>query len=262
MDDTGAAIADTHTVLVPQHGHNADVLTNFFPATQGTRGAAHFSAGENIFGLGIRGNGKAFTSIEALSGVTNATKTIAHIASGGGWKTTFLLVNTGTAAAQFTLDFFGDNGSALPLPLDAGTTTSVLTAMIPAGGLRVVKATNTGDLKTGWAQLMVTGPISGTAIFGLETPGQSDSEAAVPVLIQGSKALYMPFDYSTGYSTGIAFSNPNHVAANVTLTIVDEQGGSLSVVRAVTIPASGHLSEVLSRIRRCSRTSPASAARL
>ena len=84
-------------------------------------------------------------------------------------------------AAQFTLDFFSDTGGPLSLPLDAGGTVSTLTGMIPAGGLHVVKATNAGDLKTGWAQLTVTGPISGTAIFGLESPGQSDSEAAVPV---------------------------------------------------------------------------------
>jgi hypothetical protein len=70
--------------------------------------------------LGTRANGKAFTTIEALSGVTSAQKITAHIASGGGWKTTFLLVNTGTAPAQFTLDFFADNGTAVALPLDTG----------------------------------------------------------------------------------------------------------------------------------------------
>ncbi|MBI2680076.1 MAG: hypothetical protein HYX25_03595, partial [Candidatus Solibacter usitatus] len=145
VDDTGAPITDSDTVTVPQHGHYANVLganvpgaPTFFPATAGKRGAAHFNAAENLFALGIRGNGKAFTSIEALSNVTKATKTIAHIASGGGWKTTFLLVNTGTETAQFTLDFFDDNGNALPLPLDSGATTAIFTATIPAGGLKVV----------------------------------------------------------------------------------------------------------------------------
>jgi hypothetical protein len=32
---SGTAIADSHTVAVPASGHNADVLANFFPATQG-----------------------------------------------------------------------------------------------------------------------------------------------------------------------------------------------------------------------------------
>jgi hypothetical protein len=250
LDESGAAIADSHTVAVPALGHDADVLSNFFPATQGKRGAAHFSAGTNIFGLGIRANGKAFTTIEALSGVTSAQKIIAHIASGGGWKTTFLLVNTGAAAAQFTLDFFADNGTAVALPLDTGGMATTLTGMIPAGGLRVVKALNTGGLVTGWARLRVTGPISGTAIFALEAAGQPDSEAAVPfALDSGSTAqLYMPFDYTPGYVTGIALihngpSNPT----NVTVTIFDEAGTSLAPPAVITIPTGfGHVSKVLS----------------
>lgn len=247
LDDTGAAIADASKLNVAPHGHDAEVLGGpaFFPATAGKRGAAHFSAGTNIFGLGIRANGKAFTTIEALSGVTAATKIIAHIASGGGWKTTFLLVNNGAAAAQFTLDFFGDNGNALPLPLDTGTTVSTLTATIPAGGLRIVKATNTGaSTTTGWARLTVTGPISGTAIFGLETPGQPDSEAAVPLVTEGSDELFMPFDYSPGYSTGIAFTNSNAAATTVIVKFYDEDGNVLGIGQ-VQIPAHGHTSAVL-----------------
>ncbi len=245
VDDAGTAIADASTVNVPKHGHNADVLPTFFPATQGKRGAAHFKAGTNIFGLGIRANGKAFTTIEALSGVTAAAKIIAHIASGGGWKTTFLLVNTGIAAAQFTLDFFGDHGAALLLPLDTVGTVSTLTGTIPPGGLRLVKATNTGTLVTGRAQLTVTGAISGTAIFALETAGQADSEAAVPFLTQGSTQLYMPFDYSSGYSTGIALANANQAVATVTATFFDEAGNSLTTPKVVPIPALGHISAVL-----------------
>jgi hypothetical protein len=247
LDDTGAPIADASKVNVAKQGHDAEVMggPTFFPATAGKRGAAHFSAGTNIFGLGIRANGKAFTTIEALSGVTAATKVIAHIASGGGWKTTFLLVNTSAAAAQFTLDFFGNDGSAQPLPLDTGTTVSTLTGMIPAGGLHIVKATNTGAMTTsGWAQLTVTGPISGTAIFGLETAGQPDSEAAVPFVIAGSKELFMPFDYSAGYSTGIAFANPNPAVATVTVKFYDETGNKLGSGQ-VQILANGHASAVL-----------------
>jgi hypothetical protein len=211
------------------------------------RGVAHFSANTNIFGLGIRANGKAFTTIDALSGVAAATKIIAHIASGGGWKTTFLLVNTGTVAAQFTLNFFGDAGIPLSLPLDTIGTVSSLTDMIPAGGLRVVIATtNTRNLVAGWAQLTVAGPISGTAIFGLETAGQPDSEAAVPLVTQGNLQLYMPFDYSPGYSTGIAFANSNPGAATVTATIFDEAGNSLAPPAVVMVSGFGHVSKVLS----------------
>jgi sugar lactone lactonase YvrE len=249
-DESGTQIVDAHTVAVPALGHNADVLSNFFTATQGKRGAAHFHAATSIFGLGIRANGKAFTTIEALSGVTTAQKIIPHIASGGGWKTTFLLVNTGTAAAQFTLDFFADGGTALALPLDTGAMATTITGMIPAGGLRVVKALSTGHLVTGWARLTVTGLISGTAIFGLGSAGQPDSEAAVPFALDsgGATQLYMPFDFTTGYSTGIALMHNGPTTPTiVTLTVFDEAGHSLGSPAVVTITTGfGHVSKVLS----------------
>src|SRR5215469_13600654 len=43
---------------------------------------------------------------------------MAQLAAGGGqWTTTFTLINTGTAAADITLNFFDDNGNALTLPV-------------------------------------------------------------------------------------------------------------------------------------------------
>jgi hypothetical protein len=126
LDTSDAPIADASVVAEPARGHNADVLANFFPATQGKAGAAHFHASNSVVGLGIRANGTAFTTIEALSGVTSDFKVIAHIASGGGWKTTFLLVNTDSVAAAFSLFFLNDNGIALPLPFDTGITTTLV----------------------------------------------------------------------------------------------------------------------------------------
>jgi hypothetical protein len=92
LDDTNVNIPAATTIQVPARGHYSNVLAAPFPGVADKRGVAHFSSNTSIFGLGIRANGKAFTSIDALSGVTGAAKTIPHIANGGGWKTTFLLV--------------------------------------------------------------------------------------------------------------------------------------------------------------------------
>jgi hypothetical protein len=71
-------------------------------------------------------------SASALGDVAPPSGSMAHVASGGGWQTTFTLANTGTASAQAKLSFFDNNGNPLALPLtfeDSGakTTTSVLT---------------------------------------------------------------------------------------------------------------------------------------
>ena len=49
----------------------------------------------------------ALTTIPPLANVGTNGGSIAHIATGNGWQTTFVLVNTGTSAAPFHLTFLG-----------------------------------------------------------------------------------------------------------------------------------------------------------
>jgi hypothetical protein len=245
LDDAGANVPSAGTITVPARGHFSDVLASPFPAVVGKRGVARFTSTTNIFGLGIRANGKAFTSIDALSGVTTTTKTIPHIANGGGWKTTFLIVNTSAQAAQYTLRFWTENGNALTLPLGSDGTVSSLSGTLQAGAIRIIETTNISGLVTGWAELTgLTGAIGGTAIFALQSPGQSDSEAAVPFSTAASTHLFMPYDYSPGYSTGIALTNPGQTQAIVTATFTDDSGNNLGSGQII-VPAHGHKSAVL-----------------
>ena len=246
VDDFDANVPAASMIPVPARGHYADVLAAKFPGVVGKRGVAHFSSNTNVFGLGIRANGKAFTSIDALSGVTSAPKTIPYIANGGSWKTTFLIVCTAAQAAQFTLKFWDEQGNALPLPLTgADGTVSIVSDTIRPGELRVVQTTGAGSLVTGWAELSgLTGAIGGTAIFALQSPGQSDSEAAVPFSTASSTHLFMPYDYSPGYSTAIAFTNSGATAATVTATFTDD-AGHIKGSGQIPIPAHGHNSAVL-----------------
>jgi hypothetical protein len=248
-DDADNALPAPAPIAVPARGHYSEVLTLQYPATQSTRGVAHFSSNTSVSGLGIRANGRAFTTIEALTGVTGAPKTIAHIASGGGWKTTFLLVNADTKAASFTLKFWDDSGSPVALSLGPDGMTSSFTGMIQPGALRVVVASGGVSVVSGWASLTVTGAISGTAIFGLSTPGQPDSEAAVPFSTSGGTHLFMPYDYSPGYSTAIALVNSSTTQpALVKVTFTDDAGRVLASGVQVTVLPNGHTARVLSML--------------
>lgn len=224
--------------------------SSLYPTVVSKRGVAHFTSNTNIFGLGIRANGKAFTSIDALSGVTSATKTIPHIANGGSWKTTFLIVCTAAHAAQFTLNCWDEQGKTLLLPLGADGTVSSLSGTIKPGELRVVQTTGAGSLVTGWAELTgLTGAIGGTAIFALQSPGQSDSEAAVPFSTTASTQEFMPYDYSSSYSTGIALTNTSPSQATVTATFTDDGGNNLGSGVPIIVPAHGHTSAVLASLQ-------------
>jgi hypothetical protein len=249
LDDTGASIPAPATITVPERGHYADVLASKFPGVIGKRGVVHFTSSANIFGLGIRANGKAFTSIDALSGVTTANKIIPHIANGGGWKTTFLIVSTDTKAANFSLSFWDEFGRLLPMPVTTGGSAPVITGTLQPGEIRIIQTTGAGPLTLGWAELAgLTGNIGGTAIFALQSPGQSDSEAAVPFSTASSTHLFMPYDYTPGYSTAIAFANAGQTQATVTPTFTDDTGHVLGTGTPITIPAFGHVSAVLGSV--------------
>ena len=110
------------------------------------------------------------------------TRTISHIADGASFRTTFILLNAGNVAANFTLDSWTETGGPLMLDLGADGVTAVLQGVIPPNGSRFIRtAGTTAALNKGWAELTANTDVDGNSIFGLQTPGQGDSEAAVPL---------------------------------------------------------------------------------
>ncbi|HTM49144.1 MAG TPA: hypothetical protein VL285_10700 [Bryobacteraceae bacterium] len=241
---SGQVTSSVGPYLVAAHGHVSFVI----PGSAGTRGVAEFtSSGEDVAGLGIRSHGRAFTSVETLAGVPAGNKNISHIADGGGWKTTIVLVNSDSQPAPFTLRFRGDNGAALRLSLGADGQVTSLTGTIAPGGSRTIQTDGTnGTLVTGWAQLSTSFEVGGTAIFGAQVPGQPDSEAAVPILAGGGDKLLLSFDGSFGFGTGVAFANPSaSESANVSVLYRDVLGRALGAASTYTLPPNGHRSVVL-----------------
>src|SRR6202011_5860328 len=116
---------------------------------------------------------------------------MAHLASGGGWKTAIILLNNGAAQAQAQVNFFDDSGNPLTLPLTfpQGATIATLsmatvTQTIPAGGELVIESQGPDSALTlGSAQLLTDGSIGGFIIFRYNPSGQ---EAAVPLQSQNA----------------------------------------------------------------------------
>ena len=140
-DDTGAQIG-TGSIAMQPNGHKSFVLsdpTAGFPVTANKRGTIEFDTpvGGQISVLGIRttplGNSNTLTTIPALANVGTTGGSIAHIATGNGWQTTFVLVNTGTMAASVNLNFYADvTGTPQSLPISfpqTGSTVSNATSV-------------------------------------------------------------------------------------------------------------------------------------
>ena len=254
-DDAGASLG-SDTIQLAARGHTAFMLTDRYAAAAGRRGTVELDtpAGGQIGVFALRavqmgtGGGLSLSTIPVVANVVPGTGEVAHVASGGGWQTTFTLLNAGSAAAQAQLSFFDEAGNPLALPLSYPQTSRAITAStfnetIAAGSTLIVvaQALNAGSPEMGSAQLTSSGSIGGFATFLDTTSGQQTS---VPVEVRNAAAYIVPFDHTGGVATGVAVANLATQAGNIAVTIRDETGATLDS-GILNLPGRGHTAFVL-----------------
>jgi hypothetical protein len=256
-DDSGTEIG-TDSMVMPPDGHIAFVVSTQYPVTANIRGTIEFDtpAGGSISVLGIRttplGSSNTLTTIPALANVGTTGGSIAHIATGNGWQTTFVLVNTGTSVAQVNLNFFADvTGAALPLPLSfpqsgSGTTmvASSVNQTLPAGATWLVESAaplSDPAPTTGSAQVTANGNVGGFVIFRYNPNGQ---EAGVPLESGNASAYILAFDNTAGTATGIAINSVSSQSVNVPVIVRDDTGAQIAT-DSLNLAANGHLAFTL-----------------
>ena len=249
-DDTGTVLGQVAILNLSAHGHTSFMLTDNYSVTAGKRGTVEFDTppGGQISVLGLRVNGAALTTLPVLAAAEIPGGWMAHVASGGGWQTTFTLVNVGTTPAQTQLSFFDDSGNPLSMPLTlvqsgSTVTTSMLNETIAGGATLVVLAQGdeTKNSVVGSAQLSSTGDVGGFAIFRYNPTGQ---EAVVPLEMRNANAYALAFDNTSGLKTGLALLNGSNQAENVPVFLRDDTGAYLGQA-TVNLPALGHTSFML-----------------
>ena len=256
LRDSSGVVIGTGTLALGGSGHTAFVLSTQFPVTAARLGTAEFDtpSGGQISVLGIRFTppNNALTTIPALANVGPGGGSVAHIATGNGWQTTFVLVNAGASAAAIHLKFFADvTGTPLPLPLSFPQTGSGAVTVAPsvdqtlaAGAtLLVQSAAPLSDPAptVGSAQLISEGNVSGFVIFRYNPKGQ---EAVVPIESRNATGYPIAFDNTAGTATGIAINNVSAQAASVPVVIRDDSGVQIGS-DTLSLAANGHLAFTL-----------------
>ena len=180
--------------------------------------------------------------------VTTQTNTFAtalripHLVEGGGWRTTFAIVNIDTQPATYNFHFWNDDGSSLALPI-AGGQPGVLTGSLAPGATVFAETPGTSDeAMQGWAEVASSGRLGVTSIFHF-TGGGTDSQGTANGTVSGS-SVFMPFDNTQGYVTGLALVNANATQqVIVTMNFQTDEGVPASFV--VVLPAHGHATYVI-----------------
>jgi hypothetical protein len=185
----------------------------------------------------------------------DATPTIvstaaSQIASGGVWKTTLTLMNISATQHSVKVQFRGDDGSPLTLPLlvtqrgasQAATDSSVERTIEPGTVLLIEsEAPASPATLVGWAEVVSSGPIAGFAIFRSRGQDGRDSEGTATLESGGSSSLILPYDNTSGFSTGVALVNRTNEAVIVNAIIRDDSGVQIDL-QAVALRAMGHSS--------------------
>jgi len=253
---TGAVISPAGTkISLAGNGHTSFVLSVQYPVTKFQRGTIEFDTppGGQISVLGIRtiplDNSTTLTTIPALANVGTNGGSIAHIATGNGWQTTFVIVNAGTVAAQAHLKFFADNGTPLAIPIGppggaATSTSSTVDQSVAAGATLILQsaAPQSDPAPTiGSAQLTTNGNLGGFVIFRYNPNGQ---EAVVPLESRTANAFILAFDNTGGTATGVAINSVSTQAVNIPVVVRDDTGAQIAT-DTITLAANGHLAFAL-----------------
>ena len=165
-------------------------------------------------------------------GAVTPAGALPHFATGGGWRTVWILVNSSSnpnAAVQ--LNFIGDNGSPLAIPLTNGITGEALTAassysttIRPFGLVAIYSTSSDSTSTTGWVQ--VSTDSSTTSVLerfdytSLPSNGIVNLQrgGTFPQISATATGYMLPFNEAEGDFTAIAIANVTNSTLNVTVT--------------------------------------------
>ncbi|HNY42336.1 MAG TPA: choice-of-anchor Q domain-containing protein, partial [Bryobacteraceae bacterium] len=158
---------------------------------------------------------------ESGTGTGSGTELVSYVmpqvAFGGGWSTSLFLTNMGTTAADVTASFYADNGTALAVPVQGGTATTIPVSM-PAGSTSRIELTSAGAVSQGWALVQMPVSVRGFGIFSLSVNGNAAQEAVIPMSEDSLQSYSMIWD-DTGFDTSMSIANPGDTAVVVNFTV-------------------------------------------
>jgi hypothetical protein len=250
-DPTGATLGST-VIHLEARGHVSFLLHFTFGVTADQRGTMEFDPpfGAQITVVGLRADGPALTTLPILSDPEgDGTGSIAHIVSGGLWKTTLTLVNTRTTTGSASTQWLDDSGAPLTLQIrDTGTgfvaNTSSTNSSIPGLSALTLETPPAEPAPFAMGSVQVVAPgINGFAIYKFDWNGQ---EVAVPLEIRRAGSYFLAFDNTNTLATGVGIANLSGQDAAIPVTIRDD-GGSLLRSERILLPAQGHTSFLLTQ---------------
>jgi hypothetical protein len=241
----------THTSVGTQVGASSGTWTLNWTAPSPAVGQVRFSAAGNAANNSGTNQGDFIYTTTATSNVAvtplPVTGLFAHVAIGGGFTTSFTMMNTGSTALTGTLYLTGNDGNPLTVNLSDGTTIvaapSIPINMAPGASkfINAAPLTSTAAAQTGWARLESTGgTVSSVAIFRLASGNATTTVAGVLAADTVDNAtIPVNDDAAVSRFTGYAVANPSTTDTVVIKVILIKDDGTVGPTLANVTLAPG-----------------------
>ena len=146
-----------------------------------------------------------------------------QVTAGGGYSTTFTLLNIDSIPLNGQLRILNQDGTPRSVPFEWESVS------IPAAGSARFTLNSSGDLTVGWAYFQSAGNVNGVAVFERrKLDGTLETIASVLGVASGPRFL-VPVEISASAGTGIALVNTANLATSVQFTLLNENGSTLAV---------------------------------
>src|SRR6266700_753069 len=150
-----------------------------------------------------------------------------QVAFGGGYTTTFVVMNTGTTNVSSRINFYAQDGAL----------TSFQSINVPVGGSTRYTLPDTGPLTAVWGELAAgTATVQGVATFDLRATNGTLITTAGVLGLEAGNSFLLPVDVTPTASTGVAIANINAGSSvNGTLRLLGENGSQAATATDVRL---------------------------
>ncbi len=219
----------------------------FISATAGFEGTVEFAGDRDVAAVALRYDNESqdvFTTVPVLVDETAKVLYFPQVADGGGYRTNFILVNPTDAATTARLEFLGDDGSPLTLPIGGSSRTNFEAPLSARGVARIITDGTSAGIRAGWVRVTSPVAIGGSAIFQTVLGTRITAEAGVA---SSGPALHFTtyVENLQHAASGLAICNPNSGEVSATLILKDASGQRVAST-GFSLPPLGHIARFFS----------------
>jgi hypothetical protein len=160
-------------------------------------------------------------------GGASSVAIFAQVADGGGYSTTFSLLNNQSTAINGQLKFYNTDGTPRSLTIN-GVTGTQFSVNLPVDGSLYMTTSNAGPTTSGWAILNSDLPVQSVATFDYRNDKGTLTTTAAVLGSGAATKVALPVETNSSLDTGVAIVNFGSSTISVRLRLLNETGSEIA----------------------------------